>query len=327
MPITDTSSTLKPIAIQVWEELQRQLKREKSPYLDRDRFVLQKDAYIRLADEDVEHDVPFLSYEHNEPTHDEALDFSLYFFQYFFSLSIGPTTFDAPYEGFAADAESIARDILLTIKYLLGGQIALGCTFKGGRLLAVETFVFGLEDRPYPIAIAGNFSLFRRSGPDFLVKRNKLLTAHLKVDEDYPLLPPIVNGARVHRGRRADDIYDLEPLTKKEFDALATQINAHEFAGKPADQKSWRYLYGTIDFWLVAAVVLAGVFALKYAPFTPAFLRNDWLQPLYIIGGWYLISALSGYLLGLRQARIDAGHDPLTARIERQIGKLFGRGR
>src|SRR6266705_2547145 len=99
----------KPLATRVWDELQKLLAHEKSPYLAKDKFVLQKDAFVRLADDEVESDVPWLTYEHNEPTHDEALDFSLYFFAGGFILNIGPTTFEAPYVSFAFPSTDIPK--------------------------------------------------------------------------------------------------------------------------------------------------------------------------------------------------------------------------
>ena len=152
----DSEKPLKPVAVQVWEELQELLKHESSPYLDLEKFVLQKDAYVRLSDPDVEADVPFLSYSYDEITHDEALNFSVNLYRYGFDLNMGPTSMEIPFGVFAfdstqlrtlgeadleaADMKVVAANLLLTVKYLLNGQIALGCTFNNERLLAVETF-------------------------------------------------------------------------------------------------------------------------------------------------------------------------------------------
>lgn len=332
MHSTQSETPQKPIAIKVWSALQLLLNGEKSPHLSRERFVLQKDAFVRLADEDVESDVPFLTYQYHEITSDETLDFSLLFFGDFLAIEIGPIGLTMPYEtlGFdstkllglsddelsGANPETIAENILLTVKLLLSGGIAGGCTWRRGELVAFETFLLGLEPKPYPIGISSQFSLLKRSGDEYTVKQNRVLEHMPKVPAAFPLLPPIINGTRVKRGRDVESFHDLSPLTKARYEELSTEADLHEFAGKSQDESAWHYIYRTPEFWLVAAPVIGGILILSNAPFMPAFLKSDYMFPLYIIAAWTIIPGATGLLLGRRQVKINAGEQPWTYRLE-----------
>jgi hypothetical protein len=329
----------KPIAIEVWNHLQELLEHESSPYLSKDKFTLQRDAFVRLADEDVVSDVPFLSYGHAEVTSDEVLDFAMYLLQYEAAFDLGPVSFEIPYDALAFDSTEyhfkqgslgrpdprvIASNILITIKLLLTGQIALGETFKNGNLVAAETFLMGFEDRPYPIGISGRFGWFQKEGDTYVVKQNKLLQQHIKVSSDYPLLPPIVNGSRVLRGRKVDNIYDLEPLTNKQLKSLHSDSTLHELAGKPDEEGEWSYFYRKLEFWISVVAVVGPILYLRYSTHTPSIFHSDWFLAFARFGSWILIIGLAAILLG-RRHRIEAnGRRTVSQSIEEWISAFGG---
>ncbi len=198
-------------------------------------FVLQKDAYVRLGDPDIEFDVPFVTYEYTQITSDESLDFSLSMYARHFVLTIGPTAMNIPYEVFgfsatampgltpeeiaAAEPKTIAENIICAVQLLLSGQIALGCSWRNDELMAAETFLSGYEPRPIPIAVSANFSLLKRTSFEYSVKQNRSLASNVPISPDFPLIPPVENGKRLQRGRIIDSVHGLEPLSFTDYAA------------------------------------------------------------------------------------------------------------
>lgn len=321
----------RPIALDVWEALKTLLAKEKSPYLNEEKFVVQRDAYTRLVDDDVAADVPFVTYEYSQLKTDESLDFGLYMFRDYFALAVGPMSFSNTYHAFAFDStqalhisdetlltaspEQCARNLLLAIKLLLSGQMALGCSWHNGRLMAAEAFVTGFVTKPLAIAVIPGFTLFARTTSEYTVRQNRLIpTVH--VPDTFPLLPPVVNGKRVNRGRNVDSIHDLPPLNKNLYDALDQEMSLHEFAGKKPGEDIWSYFYKTIEFWLVALVTLGSIIFLQNSSMSPAIFHAEWSHLMYLAAGWLIVPFGTGLLLGWRQQKINAGKQPLSYRFE-----------
>lgn len=306
----------KPIAVQVWEALGRFIAKEDNPYLSPNKFVLQKDAFIRLSDEDVESDVPFVTYDFTEVTSDEGLGFSMVMLQEGAAFLLGDTTFTATYKALAhggqvatmnnkqydelgENPEKSAESILLTIKLLLAGQVAMGCSWNNGHLNVCEVFLLGFEKRPLPISIVGNFGWFGRKSYDYTVKQNHVLAERLTIPNDFIWLPPIVSGKRVTPGRKVDSIASLEPLDKKAFEALESASVFHQTVGKNAEENIWKFLYKRFEFWATTAAVAGFMIFLHTARVTPRFFHTAPIQ-LYAFASWGIITFISLVWIGRR---------------------------
>jgi hypothetical protein len=334
--MTMPSPNEKPIAITTWNHLEKLIAKESSPYLDKAKFVINTDAYARITDDDIESDVPFLSYVYSEMTSDESLDFSVLFFKDFVMLIIGPTSIAVSYEGFGfnstevlamdeaqlskASTRTIAVNILLTIKLLLNGQIAAGCSWKNGSLCAFEIFLLGFEHKPFPLFITPYFSLLRRAGDAYTVKQNKVLTDHYKIDDSYPLLPSVVDGSRLRPGRDVPSIANLEPLTKAQYDAIDTAVTIHEASDQQTvPGKEWQTIYRTVDFWIIALSYIALSFILPTIPALRPFFDQEYASIILVAIAWGIIPTATGLSLGFRQASIASGKQPLRYRLEKKI--------
>jgi hypothetical protein len=334
MPTKDT-----PAAILIWDALKRKLPKEDDRLLSVDAFTLHKDAFVRVSDDEVVSDVPFLAYEYNQMTNDETLDFSFYFFKGGFTLNIGPAQLEVGYPQYAYSANEaiagkieenddfsediVAENIITTIKLLLNGQIAAGCSWKSGALVAAEIFIIGYEVKPYPILLIKNFSFTNQKATDYTVKQNKVLSEQVKITDAFPLIPPIVNGKRVRRGREVDSIHDLEPLTKKQAVKLEDSFVFHESLGANPDGTIVTSMYASIYFWVTATIIAAGLSYLHFSDTTPEFFHSTLVFIILVLAARYVISFIAAYLLGLRQVRINKGEHPLTYRIEQSIKQKF----
>ena len=98
----------------------------------------------------------------------------------------------------------------------------------------------------------------------------------------------------MRRGRVVSDIHDLGPMSKRLYDELDTETTLREFAGQSEDQSSWGFIYGTVYFWVVAAIVAGLLIFLGESPALPAALRSDWAQPVFLIVGRAAAGAPAG---------------------------------
>ncbi|MBL8158977.1 hypothetical protein JNJ66_00810 [Candidatus Saccharibacteria bacterium] len=313
-----TSHTQKPLAAQVYDELKHLLAKETSPYLAADRFVLQKDAFVRLSDDDIESDGPFLSYAYNQMTGDEALDFALYLLRDFFVFEIGPSTYSMTYEIFGHDSmkveamtdeelldvepSAIAANILLTIKMLLNGQLAVGCTWRDGELLASELFLLGLKSRPVTLAVSNNFSLTRRAGLDYSVKQNHLLDERVKVTQAYPLLPDTIGGTRAFPGREVDSIEGLEPLSRKQLEELEVATGVKQLTGDEKPRNFWKFYYTSIEFWIISIIVISPMLYLRLSPDTPEIFKSVFAHAVMLMIAWSVIPFGTGLAISWRRS-------------------------
>lgn len=338
--MTEQPQNETPLAIQTWKQLVILLTKESSPYLDKAKFVINTDAYARITDEDIESDTPFLSYDYTEITSDESLDFSILLFKNFVMFVIGPTSVTVAYEalGFnstdilkkneeqikAASPVTIAKNILLTLKLLLNGQIAAGCSWKNGTLCAFETFLLGFEHKPFPLFITQSFSLFTRGGDTYTTKQNKVLKEHFPVTKNFPLLPPIIDGTRLRQGRDVVSVANLEPLTKAQYDAIDTAVTIHSISEQQtAPGKEWKSIYRTVDFWMAVTIFTLATLGLREIPSLAPFFNWDYSSLILIAIAWTIIPAATGWSLGTRQVRVLSGDEPLRYRLEKKI-HVFG---
>lgn len=327
-------------ALAVWRQLEKIIERESHPRLSRDTFILNKDAYTRLTDEDIASDAPFMSYEYGAITGDESLDFSLHLFRDYFLLVIGPLELGIAYGVFGYDSTTvltgdddlmaaakpavIARNLITTLKLLLNGQISLGCNLHNGQCVALELFLTGFQAQPLGINFGYKFPLFVTQADTYVVKQNRLLADHVAVKEGFPLLPPIVDGRRVNRGRAVTSVAGLEPLSKKDAEHIDQQVTLHELAGRDVSDGTWTSLYTTVDFWLMTALYGGLIWALQQ--WTPArvFFAWEYSHLVVIAGGWWVIATLTGFSLARRQDKINRGMHPLRYRIEEYLKATDG---
>ena len=285
----------------VWKCLAELLKKESSPYLTPDKFVVQKDALLRLFEDDVQGDAPFITYMHHQPTSDSSLRFELEMYRDDFVLAIGPAELNLPYTAFGVLAPQVATNLLTTLKLLLNGQLALGCTLKHGHILAAELFLLGQGARPLGLLLVDHFSLFERAGTDYEVQQNRLLDEKITIPAGFPLLPPKSRGSFINYGRDVDSVHDLPPLTRRELARLTQSIFMQQTVGKPPHQSNWLFLCSRWEFWLTIIAVASTVGFLRLWPGMPAIFREELFGFGLNLAGGIFIFAGSTYLLERRE--------------------------
>lgn len=321
-------------AIAVWKNLSTLADSETDGLLQLDRFVLNKDAYARLGDDDIAEDAPFASYVYSEITSDESLDFSLYLHRGYFTFMIGPVEISYAYGGFgydsshvwaetdellAANPEIIARNILTTIKLLLNGQLSLGCNFHNGQLVALELFLLGFQPQPIGIYFHQKFPLFVRRADTYLFKQNHAVSERVEITDEFPLVPPIVNNERVNRGRAVSSVAGLDPLSKRQAEAIDEEMTMHEFAGGEKGKSTWSQLYATVDFWMIVAGYGVLIWLSRGAPALRSAYESGLGYHAAALVGLFTIPAITGFSLGLRQNQINRGFLPLRYRFEQWV--------
>jgi uncharacterized membrane protein YbaN (DUF454 family) len=98
--------------------------------------------------------------------------------------------------------------------------------------------------------------VLKRATQDYTVKQNHLLQEHIKVQDDFPLLPPLLMASVCVVAEMSNRFMIWILLRSRLFDKLKNDFELHEFVGKDRKESGWGFFYKTIEFWLVAAVVV-----------------------------------------------------------------------
>lgn len=321
-----------PIVIIVWKNLRDLLLREKSPFLSLDKFIIQKDSFERLTDDEVIDDVPFAVYDCSQIISDDTLPFIVSFSKMGIVINIGPVNFAIDYDALSfsqneymkedkdkPNSKIIAKNILTTIKLLLNGQICMGCNWRNNRLIVAELFLRGYENKIIPILTA-EMAIVRRNSDKFTIKQNTYIADKVTISKDYPLLPILFNDEFAIHGRDVKDITELGPMSRKELEVNSKRANMQQMIGGSTKNKSmWTDFYLTVDFWLAVFICLSVWYVIYITPILKSIFDSDILRPIYMVSGYLAVMPLTFWLLKRKQAAVLRGKKPLRYRIEQSI--------
>lgn len=328
----------KTLALDVWQQLLYLLENERSPYLARQEFQVHADAFMRLDDESVESDVPFVVFEAPQ-THDNSLPLSLLFFRNYFVINIGPISYSSAYESasFSAtevyysgalklrklvSAEKIASNILLMLKLGLNGQIACVASYYNSRYLASELYLLGFRRQPLEWQISGKFPRYIRTSNQYRIFQNSYLHSHFPIPDDFPFLPVVIDGEAASHGRDIESLDDIQPLSRKTFTTLMDSIQLQDEIGKAPKKDILSFYFTSATFWL-NLIIITTLTIYFMNTISEKFVHAIWFLSIIFLVVVTVAIFTTSVFLNLRQSKARYGIETFGMKLDK-ICKQYG---
>jgi|GEM_PF-3438738 len=292
-------------------------------------IVIQGDAYKRLAtvieDDPADGYEQFAVLECGRKEKDSDMRFAISFMHRGFLLeieSLQPITI--PFDYFTSEKQAVSQ-IKAALIMLANGQLRALLTKRNGIYCASETLLYGPKDaRPTVIATLADYPrtwrVANEEGYEVEVLANHYLDNKIAIPPKWFLGNEEVDGQKYNKGRVLTTA-ELTPLTKRMHQQIIEELNL-QYAGKPAEQGQWAFLYSAWEFWVFIGTCLVLISLLKSSNVFGGFFK-DWPYIAFGVPALILLYWIFIPLLHRKEAlKQTAPHHPWL-RLDRVIKRVF----
>jgi hypothetical protein len=240
--------------LQIYKSLIELVSKANLTPLAQDNFVIQEDAYQRIADEENLDEV-FLRYSYKAGTHDNDLPFEIVLTRELFAIGSEGSYFEFRYDQFDSP-ESAAQAILDSCMLFLNGQIRAVATIKGHTVKSFEQFlVTGTKQWPISIHLsrATIMSFVNFGNVSAVIFRNNIIKQQIDIPNDFFLLENNLTTAYESFNRRID-WGEPQPLDSKAWEKIKTEIIWSGTDKKPLEHP-YRYALKQWETWLFTVIM------------------------------------------------------------------------